>query len=76
MSTINEIIITHHFDSPVAAREKSEELIDKLYRKDLHGDVKPRTYRNNARKEFLNTAKKKTKRENNYTKPMAGNYDF
>lgn len=44
-----------------AAREKSEELIDKLYRKKLHGEVKPRTYRKVARKEFLNTAKKKSK---------------
>lgn len=44
-----------------AAREKSEELIDKLYCKELHGNVKPRTYRNIARKEFLNTAKEKNK---------------
>lgn len=44
-----------------AAREKSEELIDKLYRKKLHGEVKPRTYRKVGRKEFLNTAKKKSK---------------
>ena len=44
-----------------AAREKSEELVDKLYCKELHGDVKPRTYRNIARKEFLGTAKKKNK---------------
>ena len=44
-----------------AAREKSEELIDKLYGKKLHGEVKPRTYRRAARKEFLNTAKKKSK---------------
>lgn len=44
-----------------AAREKSEELIDKLYNKELHGNVKPRTYRNIARKAFLDTAKKKNK---------------
>ena len=44
-----------------AAREKSEELIDRLYHKGLHGDVKPRTYRSVARKEFLDTAKKKNK---------------
>ena len=44
-----------------AAREKSEELIDLLYSKRLHGGVKPRTYRNIARKDFLNTAKKKSK---------------
>lgn len=44
-----------------ASRIKSEEIIDKLYRKDLHGDVKPRTYRKNARKEYLNIQKKKNK---------------
>lgn len=44
-----------------AARKKSEELIDTLYNKELHGGAKPRTYRNVARKEFLNTAKKKHK---------------
>lgn len=44
-----------------AARRKSEQLIDKLYNPVLHGPVKPRTYRNNARKMFLNTAKKKAK---------------
>lgn len=43
------------------ARQKSENLIDTLYTKTLHGDVKPRTYRNIAHKEFLNTAKKKNK---------------
>jgi transposase, IS5 family len=43
-----------------ASREKSEEIIDKLYRKDLF-EEKPRTYRINARKEFLNTNKKKRK---------------
>lgn len=44
-----------------ASREKSEELIDKLYDKTLHGSTKPRTYRQNARAEFLSTQKKKTK---------------
>ncbi|MDR0893643.1 MAG: IS5 family transposase [Mediterranea sp.] len=46
------------------AREKSEELIDKLYTEALHG-VKPRTYRKIARKEYLKTAqkRKKTKEE-------------
>jgi hypothetical protein len=44
-----------------AAREKSEQLIDKLY-KSLSIDIeKPRTYRQIARKEFLNTVRKKTK---------------
>lgn len=44
-----------------AAREKSEELIDILYNPLLHSDIKPRTYREIARKYFLNTAKKKGK---------------
>jgi len=43
------------------ARKKSEKLIDKLYNKEIHGGVKTRTYRNNAHKDFLNTAKKKAK---------------
>jgi hypothetical protein len=44
-----------------ASREKSEELIDKLYSKSLHGEIKVRTYRNLARKDFLTTAKRKAK---------------
>ena len=44
-----------------AAREKSEELIDILYSPSLHGDTKVRTYRELARKAFLNAAKKKKK---------------
>lgn len=44
-----------------AARQKSEAIIDKLYNKDLHGTVKVRTYRQLAQKDFLNTAKKKSK---------------
>lgn len=44
-----------------ASREKSEELIDKLYEQDLHGLVKPRTYRKKARKYYLNIARKKNK---------------
>ena len=44
-----------------AARQKSEELIDKLYTPLLHGEIKVRTYRQIARKDFLNTAKRKAK---------------
>lgn len=44
-----------------AARKKSEELIDILYNPLLHGNKKVRTYRQVARKCFLNSAKKKTK---------------
>ena len=42
------------------AREKSEELIDKLYDPNLH-QRKPRTYRIVARKNYLRTAQKKVK---------------
>lgn len=44
-----------------AARKKSEQLIDIVYNPLLHGDKKVRTYREVARKYFLNTAKKKKK---------------
>lgn len=44
-----------------AARKKSEEIIDFLYNPALHGDTKVRTYRELARKDFLNAAKKKKK---------------
>jgi hypothetical protein len=44
-----------------AARKKSEELIDILYNPSLHGNTKVRTYREIARKYFLNSAKKKRK---------------
>ncbi len=43
------------------AREKSEELIDTLYCHALHGNKKPRTYRKEARKTYLNTAMKRNK---------------
>jgi hypothetical protein len=42
------------------AREKLEELIDHIYIKELH-QVKPRTYREVARKKYLQTAQKKNK---------------
>jgi len=41
------------------AREKSEELINVLYKKELHGK-RPRTYRRKARKLYLNEAQKKS----------------
>ena len=40
--------------------EKSEQLIDSVYDRELH-EVKPRTYRKVARKEYLHTAQKKKK---------------
>jgi IS5 family transposase len=42
------------------AREKSEQLIDKIYDPVLH-EQKPRTYRKVARKRYLQTAQKKNK---------------
>ena len=42
------------------AREKLEELIDLIYKKELHR-AKPRTYRKIARKTYLQTAQKKNK---------------
>lgn len=45
------------------AREKTEELIDKLYDPSLH-KKKPRTYRQIARRRYLLTAKKKVKSKN------------
>jgi hypothetical protein len=42
------------------AREKLEELIDHIYSQELH-EVKPRTYRDIARKKYLQTAQKKNK---------------
>ena len=42
------------------SREKSEELIDKLFNPLLH-DKRPRTYRKIARKQYLQTAQKKVK---------------
>jgi IS5 family transposase len=44
-----------------AARKKSEQLIDILYNSLLHGKTKVRTYREVARKYFLDAAKKKRK---------------
>ena len=42
------------------AREKAEELIDVLYNPSMH-QKKPRTYREKARKQYLQTAQKKVK---------------
>jgi len=45
------------------AREKSEELIDKLHGLGCY-DQKPRTYRKNARRDYLRVAQKKNKTRN------------
>jgi hypothetical protein len=51
------------------SREKSEELIDKLYKLSKR-DKKPRTYRRTARKEYLSTAKQKKKSGKNLRKAV------
>jgi transposase, IS5 family len=43
------------------AREKSQELIDVLFNPMIHGETKPRTYREKARVAYLKTAQKKSK---------------
>ena len=61
-ATVAEQMIEYPTDHTLLneAREKSEELIDKLYQKtDL--EKKPRTYRRRARKEYLSFSKKKQK---------------
>lgn len=43
-----------------AARIKSQQILDKLYDRALHGSVKPRTYREVAHKHFTQTVKKRS----------------
>lgn len=51
------------------AREKSEELIDKLHGLGCY-DQKPRTYRKNARRDYLRVAQKKNKTRNELRKAL------
>ncbi|HQS52211.1 MAG TPA: IS5 family transposase [Daejeonella sp.] len=44
-------------------REKTEELIDLVYYSELHGTLKPRTYRENARKAYLYVAQRRKRTE-------------
>jgi len=46
------------------AREKSEQLIDELHSKCKTADKKPRTYRQNARRDYLRIAKKRKVKKN------------
>jgi len=57
------------------AREKSEELIDKLYNHDLH-EKKPRTYREVAHKRYLQTAQKRNKSRKVIRKAIASQLGF
>jgi len=53
------------------SREHSETLIDELWRRvKIPGAVKPRTYRNVARKAYLNMAKKRKKKSNERRKAI------
>jgi hypothetical protein len=51
-------------------REKAEELIDFLCDRNKHGEVKPRTCRKEARKEYLHTAQKKKKNKKEIRKAV------
>jgi len=51
------------------SREKSEQLIDLLYVSEK-GKIKPRTYRKNARKEYLTATKQRKKRTNKIRKAI------
>lgn len=57
------------------AREKTEELIDKLYVPSLH-QKKPRTYRKVARRRYLLTAKKKVKSRNEIRRAVGSQLRF
>jgi len=50
------------------AREKTEAMIDELHEKNKDDCKKPRTYRKEARKEYLKTARKKKKKPNEIRK--------
>ena len=57
------------------AREKSEQLIDKLYDQGMH-EKKPRTYREVARKRYLKTAQKKNKSHKEIHKAVGSQLRF
>jgi len=57
------------------AREKTEELVDKLYNPLLH-EKKPRTYRRVARRRYLLTAKKKVKSKNEIRRAVGSQLRF
>jgi hypothetical protein len=57
------------------AREKTEELIDKLYQPILH-EKKPRTYRQVARRRYLRTAMKRVKSNNEIRKAVGSQLRF
>lgn len=58
------------------AREKSEYLIDILYQIDIHEKKKPRTYRETARKEYLNVAKNRNNSRKSIRKAIGTQLNF
>lgn len=58
------------------AREKSEYLIDILYQIDIHKTKKPRTYRETARKEYLNVAKNRNNSRKSIRKAIGTQLNF
>lgn len=61
-ATVSDIYIKYPTDLDLlnTSREWSEDIVDELFKK-LDWELKPRTYRKVARKEYLNIAKKKKK---------------
>ncbi len=61
-ATVSDIYIKYPTDLDLlnTSREWSEKIVDELF-KQLEWELKPRTYRKVARKEYLNVAKKKKK---------------
>lgn len=57
------------------AREKTEQLIDKIFDPSLH-EKKPRTYRRVARRRYLLTAKKRNKSKNEIRKAVGSQLRF
>jgi hypothetical protein len=53
-----------------ASREKTEEIIDKLYNPALHEFFKPSTYREEARQRYLLISKRKVRRRKELQKAI------
>jgi len=70
-----DIVYPTDLDLLSDAREKTEELIDKLYSPLIH-EKKPRTYRRVARRRYLLTAKKKNKTKKELHKAVGSQLRF
>lgn len=60
-ATVADQDITYPVDTRLLdrARRETESIIDRMYKLGIWGDKKPRTYRRNARKEYMNFSKKR-----------------